>query len=149
MFAEEPVAADLDRWTALAGGAAAGASGGILPAFERGTAAAALVLKGFFLARTAVGGRCDDLLRLVHDFHEDIFTQYLQVHLAQVVRPRRTVATPPRRLAGHARGDRAGPGARSSSPCWMRALWWPHTPKAATNCRFSTKPPWTRCATGN
>lgn len=36
-----------------------------------------LTLEGFFLARFGVGGRCDDLLRLVHDFHEDLFDQYL------------------------------------------------------------------------
>lgn len=36
-----------------------------------------LTLKGFFLARFGAGGRCDDLLKLVHDFHEDLFDQYL------------------------------------------------------------------------
>ncbi|HST67802.1 MAG TPA: lantibiotic dehydratase [Mycobacteriales bacterium] len=36
-----------------------------------------LTLEGFFLARYGEGGRCDDLLRLVHDFHEDLFDQYL------------------------------------------------------------------------
>ena len=36
-----------------------------------------LTLKGFFLARFGAGGRCEDLLRFVHDFHEDLFDQYL------------------------------------------------------------------------
>lgn len=36
-----------------------------------------LTLKGFFLARFGAGGRCEDLLKLVHDFHEDLFDQYL------------------------------------------------------------------------
>jgi hypothetical protein len=74
--AEEPVTADLDRWTELAA-APLHALGGILPAFDVALPQR-LVLKGFFLARYGRGGRCDDLLRLVHDFHEDIFTQYLQ-----------------------------------------------------------------------
>ncbi|MEE4542662.1 lantibiotic dehydratase [Streptomyces sp. V4-01] len=74
--AEEPVTADLDRWTDLAA-EPLHALGGILPAFDVALPQR-LVLKGFFLARYGRGGRCDDLLRLVHDFHEDIFTQYLQ-----------------------------------------------------------------------
>jgi hypothetical protein len=36
-----------------------------------------LTLKGYFLARYGRGGRCDDLLGLVHDFHEELFDQYL------------------------------------------------------------------------
>ena len=31
---------------------------------------------GFFLARFGAGGRCEDLLSLVHDFHEDIYDEY-------------------------------------------------------------------------
>jgi hypothetical protein len=38
-----------------------------------------LTLKGFFLARFGQGGRCDDVLKLVHDFQEDIYEQYLRV----------------------------------------------------------------------
>jgi hypothetical protein len=38
-----------------------------------------LTFQGFFAARFGAGGRCQDLLRLVHDFHEDLFDQYLQV----------------------------------------------------------------------
>ncbi|MER5638913.1 lantibiotic dehydratase [Kitasatospora sp. NPDC002227] len=49
----------------------------VLPVFDLGLAQR-LTLKGFFLARYGRGGRCEDLLQLVHDFHEDIFNQYLQ-----------------------------------------------------------------------
>lgn len=73
---EEPVAADLAQWTELAA-APLHALAGVLPAFDVALPQR-LTLKGFFLARYGRGGRCDDLLRLVHDFHEDIFTQYLQ-----------------------------------------------------------------------
>lgn len=48
----------------------------LLPAFDL-TLPQRLTFKGFFQARFGVGGRCDDLLRLVHDFHEDFFDQYL------------------------------------------------------------------------
>jgi hypothetical protein len=51
--------------------------GRVLPAFDVALPQR-LTLKGFFLARYGSGGRCEDLLRLVHDFHEDIFRQYLQ-----------------------------------------------------------------------
>ncbi|MFD7610779.1 lantibiotic dehydratase [Streptomyces sp. NPDC059828] len=48
----------------------------ILPAFDL-TLPQRITFKGFFLARYGQGGRCDDLLKLVHDFHEDFFDQYL------------------------------------------------------------------------
>ncbi|WP_254792862.1 lantibiotic dehydratase [Streptomyces sp. CC77] len=48
----------------------------ILPAFDL-TLPQRLTFKGFFLARHRPGGRCDDLLKLVHDFHEDFYDQYL------------------------------------------------------------------------
>ncbi|MFG2949205.1 lantibiotic dehydratase [Streptomyces adustus] len=67
--------ADLGEWTALTGPLRS--IGRILPAFDVALPQR-LTLKGFFLARYGRGGRCDDLLRLVHDFHEDIFRQYLQ-----------------------------------------------------------------------
>ncbi|WP_369880174.1 lantibiotic dehydratase [Kitasatospora sp. CB02891] len=54
----------------------------ILPVFDLGLAQR-LTLKGFFLARHGRGGRSDDLLQLVHDFHEDIFNQYLQFTAAK------------------------------------------------------------------
>ncbi len=72
----EPVDADLDRWAELAA-EPLHALTRVLPAFDVALPQR-LVLKGFFLARYGRGGRCDDVLTLVHDFHEDIFTQYLQ-----------------------------------------------------------------------
>ncbi|HEY9439147.1 MAG TPA: lantibiotic dehydratase, partial [Streptomyces sp.] len=48
----------------------------ILPAFDL-TLPQRITFKGFFLARYGQGGRCDDLLKLVHDFHEDFFDQYM------------------------------------------------------------------------
>ncbi|WP_394815914.1 lantibiotic dehydratase [Streptomyces gibsoniae] len=68
--------ADLTEWAALAA-APLRSIGRILPAFDVALSQR-LTLKGFFLARFGRGGRCEDLLRLVHDFHEDIFRQYLQ-----------------------------------------------------------------------
>ncbi|MGW5354119.1 lantibiotic dehydratase [Streptomyces sp. NPDC004031] len=73
---EDGVTADLAQWEELAA-APLHELHGILPAFDVALPQR-LTLKGFFLARYGRGGRCDDLLRLVHDFHEDIFTQYLQ-----------------------------------------------------------------------
>jgi hypothetical protein len=48
----------------------------LFPAFDA-MLANRLTLKGFFFARYGRGGRSDDLLTLVHDFHEDIFDRYL------------------------------------------------------------------------
>ncbi|MFB7897804.1 lantibiotic dehydratase [Streptomyces xiamenensis] len=48
----------------------------VLPAFDL-TLPQRITFQGFFLARYGRGGRCDDLLKLVHDFHEDFFDQYL------------------------------------------------------------------------
>lgn len=71
-----PVTADLRRWTDLAA-EPLHALTRVLPAFDVALPQR-LTLKGFFTARYGRGGRCEDLLDLVHDFHEDIFTQYLQ-----------------------------------------------------------------------
>ncbi|MFE3560108.1 lantibiotic dehydratase [Streptomyces sp. NPDC059193] len=48
----------------------------ILPAFDL-TLTQRITFEGFFTARYGAGGRCEDLLGLVHDFHEDFFDQYL------------------------------------------------------------------------
>ncbi|WP_338015776.1 lantibiotic dehydratase [Kitasatospora sp. CB01950] len=74
-------AADARRWAALAAEPLAELTR-ILPVFDLGLAQR-LTLKGFFLARHGRGGRSDDLLQLVHDFHEDIFNQYLQFTAAK------------------------------------------------------------------
>lgn len=49
---------------------------GILPLFDL-TLPQRITLLGFFIARYGRGGRCDDLLGLIHDFHEDFFDQYI------------------------------------------------------------------------
>ncbi|MBO0912917.1 lantibiotic dehydratase [Streptomyces laculatispora] len=49
---------------------------GVLPLFDI-TLPQRITLRGFFTARYGRGGRCDDLLGLVHDFHEDFFDQYI------------------------------------------------------------------------
>ncbi|MEN8655601.1 lantibiotic dehydratase [Streptomyces sp. 21So2-11] len=66
---------DLDAWTELAAGPLSAVEQ-ILPAFDL-TLPQRVTFKGFFLARYRQGGRCDDLLKLVHDFHEDFFDQYM------------------------------------------------------------------------
>ncbi len=50
----------------------------ISPAFDK-LLPDRLTLKGYFLARYGRGGRCGDLLGLVHDFHEELYHQYLAV----------------------------------------------------------------------
>lgn len=69
------VTCGLGAWTEPAGGALRSVER-ILPAFDL-TLPQRVTFKGFFLARYGRGGRCDDLLGLVHDFHEDFFDQYL------------------------------------------------------------------------
>lgn len=68
-------AMDLDAWRELTAGPL-GRVEGVLPAFDL-TLPQRVTFKGFFLARYGQGGRCDDLLKLVHDFHEDFFDQYM------------------------------------------------------------------------
>lgn len=50
----------------------------LTPAFDI-TLPNRLTLKGFFLARYGRGGTCEDVLKLVHEFQEDIYEQYLRV----------------------------------------------------------------------
>ncbi|MFE2745985.1 lantibiotic dehydratase [Streptomyces scopuliridis] len=69
------VSCGLGAWTGPAGGALRSVER-ILPAFDL-TLPQRVTFKGFFVARYGRGGRCDDLLGLVHDFHEDFFDQYL------------------------------------------------------------------------
>ncbi|MFI9639330.1 lantibiotic dehydratase [Micromonospora sp. NPDC051925] len=64
-------------WRRLAGGDLAAVEA-VLPAFDL-TLPHRITFHGFFLARYGVGGRCDDLLRLVEDFHEDLYDQYLSI----------------------------------------------------------------------
>ncbi|WP_078843724.1 lantibiotic dehydratase [Streptomyces albus] len=73
--ADRTTTLDAAAWTELAAGPL-GAVERILPAFDL-TLPQRITFKGFFLARFGQGGRCDDLLKLVHDFHEDFFDQYM------------------------------------------------------------------------
>lgn len=66
---------DPDAWQDLAAGPLAAVER-VLPAFDL-TLPQRITFQGFFLARYGRGGRCDDLLKLVHDFHEDFFDQYM------------------------------------------------------------------------
>ncbi|WP_435847404.1 lantibiotic dehydratase [Streptomyces griseus] len=69
------VALDPEAWEELAAGPLAAVER-VLPAFDL-TLPQRITFQGFFLARYGRGGRCDDLLKLVHDFHEDFFDQYM------------------------------------------------------------------------
>ncbi|MFF3972656.1 lantibiotic dehydratase [Streptomyces rubiginosohelvolus] len=69
------VTLDPDAWRELAAGPLA-AIERVLPAFDL-TLPQRITFQGFFLARYGRGGRCEDLLKLVHDFHEDFFDQYM------------------------------------------------------------------------
>lgn len=66
---------DLAAWRELTA-APLGRVESVLPAFDL-TLPQRVTFKGYFLARYGQGGRCDDLLKLVHDFHEDFFDQYM------------------------------------------------------------------------
>lgn len=68
-------ACDLAAWTRVAGEPLREVERA-LPAFDV-TLPQRLTFQGFFTARFGQGGRCDDLLKLVHDFHEDFFDQYI------------------------------------------------------------------------
>jgi hypothetical protein len=71
---EEPLACDAGEWRRLVEQPLQSLER-ILPAFDQ-TLRHRRTLHGFFLARFGAGGRCEDLLRLVHDFHEDIYEEY-------------------------------------------------------------------------
>ncbi|WP_327002304.1 lantibiotic dehydratase family protein [Dactylosporangium sp. NBC_01737] len=62
-------------WHRFAGHELAAAEA-VLPAFDL-TLPHRIMFHGFFVARYGAGGRCDDLLRLVEDFHDDLYDQYL------------------------------------------------------------------------
>ncbi|MGW2185343.1 lantibiotic dehydratase [Streptomyces sp. NPDC001719] len=74
--ADTAVTCGLRPWTEAGGPLAALRSiERVLPAFDL-TLPQRITLKGFFVARYGRGGRCEDLLKLVHDFHEDFYDQY-------------------------------------------------------------------------
>ncbi len=72
---EADLTLDPDAWRELAAAPLAAVER-VLPAFDL-TLPQRITFQGFFLARYGRGGRCDDLLKLVHDFHEDFFDQYM------------------------------------------------------------------------
>ncbi|WP_406070686.1 lantibiotic dehydratase [Micromonospora sp. NBC_01638] len=72
--AGEPVAVAAEPWRRLVGADLAAVER-VLPAFDQNLPHR-IMFHGFFLARFGVGGRCDDLLRLVEDFHDDLYDQY-------------------------------------------------------------------------
>lgn len=91
---------DPAAWAELAAGPLAAVER-VLPAFDL-TLPQRITFEGFFLARYGHGGRCDDLLKLVHDFHEDFFRPVHDVHRhPHPVRCRRHLRP---------RGQLAGPG---------------------------------------
>ncbi|MER6382191.1 lantibiotic dehydratase [Streptomyces sp. NPDC001127] len=70
----EPVLWNREEWQHTFGDALEALSR-VFPAFDS-LVCHRLTLKGFFVSRFGRGGRCDDVLSLVHDFHEDIYHQY-------------------------------------------------------------------------
>jgi hypothetical protein len=58
------------------------ALGSVLPLFDLALTHR-ITLRGFFLARYGRGGRCDDLLKFVREFHEDIYDYYLRATSAR------------------------------------------------------------------
>lgn len=72
--AGEPVTIAAPPWQRLVGANLAAVER-ILPAFDQNLPHR-IMFHGFFLARFGVGGRCHDLLRLVEDFHDDLYEQY-------------------------------------------------------------------------
>jgi hypothetical protein len=53
------------------------ALGTVLPVFDS-MLAHKITLRGYFLARYGPGGRCEDLVAFVHEFHEDMYGEYLK-----------------------------------------------------------------------
>ncbi|WP_194909334.1 lantibiotic dehydratase [Catenulispora rubra] len=74
---QAPVVCDRSEWTASFGGPLRTLSE-VLPLFDM-VLTHRLVLRGFFLARYGVGGRCEDVAGFVRDFHEDIYDQYVRL----------------------------------------------------------------------
>ncbi|EFL19125.1 LOW QUALITY PROTEIN: lantibiotic dehydratase domain-containing protein, partial [Streptomyces sp. C] len=93
----------------------------ILPAFDL-TAAQRITFEGFFTARYGPGGRCEDLLGLVHDFHEDFFDQYLSFTARRTPFDARGEYVPEENWLGLP-GIRALDAARRAFTDRMRAHW--------------------------
>jgi Lantibiotic dehydratase, N terminus len=79
--AEATVTVDREFWSAHIGDSLRSLSR-MFPAFDL-MLPHRLTLKGFFVSRYGQGGRCDSLLTLVQDFHEDIYDQYVRISAGQ------------------------------------------------------------------
>jgi hypothetical protein len=71
---DEPLRLDAEHWRSRVEGPLRSLER-VLPAFDQ-TLRHRQTLHAFFLARFGPGGRCEDLVSLVHDFHEDIYDEY-------------------------------------------------------------------------
>ncbi|WP_411102821.1 lantibiotic dehydratase [Streptomyces sp. cmx-4-9] len=114
------LAAAAPPWAAAGGGALREVER-ILPAFDL-TLAQRITFEGFFTARYGAGGRCEDLLGLVHDFHEDFFDQYLSFTARRTPFDARGEYVPEENWLGLA-GIRALDAARRAFTGRMRAHW--------------------------
>ncbi|MFI1936170.1 lantibiotic dehydratase [Streptomyces purpureus] len=103
----------------------------ILPAFDL-TLAQRITFEGFFAARYGSGGRCDDLLGLVHDFHEDFFDQYLSFTARRTPIDASGAYVPEENWLGLS-GIRALDTARRTFIDRMRAAWERHGEKPGTS----------------
>ncbi|MFF3838934.1 lantibiotic dehydratase [Streptomyces sp. NPDC001930] len=115
---------DLPCGTGLLAGAtgqALRAVEGVLPMFDL-TLPHRITLHGFFLARYGRGGRCDDLLGLVHDFHEDFFDQYVSFAAKRSTFDANGEYVPEENWLGQP-ALRALDGARRRFVAGMRELW--------------------------
>ncbi|MFG2895827.1 lantibiotic dehydratase [Streptomyces zaomyceticus] len=97
---------------------------GVLPMFDL-TLPHRITLHGFFVARYGRGGRCDDLLGLVHDFHEDVFDQYVSFTSKRTAFDGNGEYVPEENWLGRPE-LRSLDDARRSFVTGMRALWEDH-----------------------
>lgn len=128
--AAEGVRTELDpaAWAELVAGPLAAVER-VLPAFDL-TLPQRITFEGFFLARYGRGGRCEDLLKLVHDFHEDFFDQYMTFTAARTPYGADGTYVPEVNWLGLDR-LRALDTARRTFTARMTALWEAAGPEAA------------------
>jgi hypothetical protein len=117
-----PVGADRHAWDRLA--EPLGQLAPLLAVYDR-QLTQRLTLKGFFVARFGSGGRCEDLLTLVHDFHEDIFDRYLEF-AARPARAAEDGGRPPEENWLRQPEITAVDRARAELTAQLRALWEGH-----------------------
>ncbi|WP_431782455.1 lantibiotic dehydratase [Streptomyces chumphonensis] len=120
VVADAPVAMDREAFTELAAEPLRAVER-VLPAFDL-TLPQRVTFKGFFVARHGRGGRCEDLLKLVHDFHEDFFDQYLTFTSRRRAYDEQGRYTPEENWLGLPQ-LRALDSARQTFTAHMRELW--------------------------